>query len=205
MHARIATFEGIRLEHVEVLRRLERERFTEENRRLPGYAGNLSLVDTGAGRALAVILFDSKESLEAAHRELDAMSPPDELRGIRRTSVDFYEVGLQELSGEPRAARVSRLEGPRDSIDAGVQHATDNILPRARNIDGWLGAFMLADRESGTTVLITLWESPEALRASEEEANRLRQESAEAMGDSIEAVERYEVVGVDVPARAASR
>ena len=51
----------------------------------------------------------------------------------------------------------------------------------------------LGDRQSGKTLGITFWESEEAMRASEEAANRLREESAEAGGDTITGVERYEV------------
>ena len=51
----------------------------------------------------------------------------------------------------------------------------------------------LADRQTGKTLGVTFWESEEALRASEEAANSLREESAEAMSDMIAGVERYEV------------
>jgi hypothetical protein len=51
----------------------------------------------------------------------------------------------------------------------------------------------LVDRHSGKTLGITFWESEEAMRASEEVANRLREESAEAGSDTIAGVERYEV------------
>jgi uncharacterized protein YbjQ (UPF0145 family) len=40
---------------------------------------------------------------------------------------------------------------------------------------------------------ITFWESEEAMRASEEAADRMREETAEAGGDTIAGVERYEV------------
>ena len=51
----------------------------------------------------------------------------------------------------------------------------------------------LAGRTSGKTLGITFWESEEAMRASEEAADRLREESAEAGGGTIAGVERYEV------------
>jgi hypothetical protein len=51
----------------------------------------------------------------------------------------------------------------------------------------------LADRQTGKTLGITFWESEEALKASEEAADRLREGSAEAMSDTITDVERYEV------------
>ena len=49
-------------------------------------------------------------------------------------------------------------------------------------MDGFKGMIALGDRQSGKTLGITFWESEEAMRASEEEANRLREESAEAGG-----------------------
>jgi hypothetical protein len=38
-----------------------------------------------------------------------------------------------------------------------------------------------------------LWESEEAMRASGEEANRMRSDTAEASGEQMAGVERYEV------------
>jgi hypothetical protein len=51
----------------------------------------------------------------------------------------------------------------------------------------------LGDRQRGKTLGITFWESEEAMRTSEEAANQPRQETAEAGGQTIAGVERYEV------------
>ena len=90
-------------------------------------------------------------------------------------------------------ARVSTYQGDPAQIDQGLNHARENILPRVKQIDGFEGVYYLVDRQSGKALIITLWESEEALRASEEEANRLRSESAESASATIENVERYEV------------
>jgi heme-degrading monooxygenase HmoA len=90
-------------------------------------------------------------------------------------------------------ARVSTYQGPPDQIDAGVRYAQENILPKVGEIDGFEGVYFLVDRQSGKALSITLWESEEAMRASEEEANRLRSESAEAGGQDVMGVDRYEV------------
>ena len=90
-------------------------------------------------------------------------------------------------------ARVSVLEGPPEQVDEGVRQAKEVVLPRGRQIEGFKGMIALADRQSGKTLGITFWESEEAMRTSEEEANRLREESAEAGGATIAGVERYEV------------
>ena len=90
-------------------------------------------------------------------------------------------------------ARVSILEGPPEQVDEGVRQAREVVLPRGRQIEGFKGMIALADRQSGKTLVITFWESEEAMRASEEAADQLREESAEAGGDTIASVERYEV------------
>src|SRR5215216_7694519 len=71
--------------------------------------------------------------------------------------------------------------------------------PQGRLMDGFKGMIALGDRHGGKTLGITFWESEEAMRASEEAANRLREESAEAGGDTIAGVERYEVVVFEAP------
>lgn len=90
-------------------------------------------------------------------------------------------------------ARVSILEGSPDKVDEGFHHVRERVVPQAKQIDGFKGMIALADRQSGKLLGITFWESEEALRASEEEANRLRSETAEASGETIAGVERYEV------------
>ena len=97
-------------------------------------------------------------------------------------------------------ARMSIFEGPPDKLDEGVRHAREVILPQAKEMDpGFKGIIALTDRQSGKMLGITFWESEEALRASEEAANRLREGSAEAGGGTVAGVERYEVGLFEVP------
>ena len=90
-------------------------------------------------------------------------------------------------------ARVSILQGPPELMDEGIRQAREVVLPGAKQIEGFEGMIALGDRQSGKTLGITFWESDEAMRASEEAASRLREETAEAGGDAIAGVERYEV------------
>ena len=95
-------------------------------------------------------------------------------------------------------ARVSTLQGPADKIDEGIEAVNEQILPAAKQMRGFKGMLALADRATGKMVGITLWESEDALKESEEAANRLRAESSSAGGADIVSVERFEVVA-DVP------
>ena len=90
-------------------------------------------------------------------------------------------------------ARVSLLEGPPELIDEGLRQAREVVSPWGRPMEGFEGMIALVDRHSDKTLGITFWESEEAMRASEEAAKRLREESADAGGDTIASVERYEV------------
>ncbi len=90
-------------------------------------------------------------------------------------------------------ARVSTYEGSPELIDEAIRYAREQILPRAQQLEGYKGAYLLVDRQSGKSVSVTLWESEQAMRASEEAANQLRSESAEASGGAVVSVERYEV------------
>jgi len=79
-----------------------------------------------------------------------------------------------------------------------LRQVREQVLPQAKKDEGFKGMIALGDRQSGKTLGITFWESEEVMRASEEAANRLRSESAEAGGQTIAGVERYEVGIFDV-------
>jgi heme-degrading monooxygenase HmoA len=67
------------------------------------------------------------------------------------------------------------------------------ILPAARQLEGFRGVLSLTDRANGRGLTVTLWETEEAMQASEEAANLLRDEAARAFGGTIVGVDRYEV------------
>ncbi len=96
-------------------------------------------------------------------------------------------------------ARVNMFEGPPDLVDQALGFVQEQVLPELRQQDGFKGLVGLVDRQSGKVIGVTLWESEQAMRASEEAADRLRRESAEAGGETIASVDRCEVVIFEVP------
>jgi heme-degrading monooxygenase HmoA len=79
-------------------------------------------------------------------------------------------------------------------VDQGIKSVREQVIPAAREMKGFQGMLALADRNTGKLVGITLWESEEALRQSEDAANQLRVGAASAGGAQIVSVERFEVV-----------
>ena len=90
-------------------------------------------------------------------------------------------------------ARMSTLEGATDEMEEGLREVRVHVLPLLKQQDGFKGFIALGNRQSGELIGITFWESEQAMQASEELGDRTRSDTAQAMGDVIEDVERYEV------------
>jgi heme-degrading monooxygenase HmoA len=90
--------------------------------------------------------------------------------------------------------RVTTMHGPPDRADEFVPSLHQQVLPEARRMEGFMGLIGLLDPATGKGMTISLWESEEAMRASEEAAQRLRAESSTAIGAKVLSVERYELV-----------
>jgi heme-degrading monooxygenase HmoA len=90
-------------------------------------------------------------------------------------------------------ARVSTFEGSPDQVDELARYAAERVLPALSELDGFNGLLGLADRQSGRVLVVGLWETEEAMSASEEAVDQLRSEAAEAASETIAGVDRYEV------------
>ena len=193
MHARIAAFENRNMSRIDELVQLVRDR-QSAGTEMPDALGMYMLVDRGGGTALGLSIFESEDAIRAAEPLFDRMGDDisEEIRG-KRVSVDTYEVAIHEVADGAAAARMSTFAGDPARIDESLRHAVQDVLPDARAIDGWMGIVMLVDRETGAEKTITLWESREALGASEAAAADLRARAAEDAGQRIVSVERYDV------------
>jgi heme-degrading monooxygenase HmoA len=93
--------------------------------------------------------------------------------------------------------RMSTLQGSPNQSDEEIAQVLkvlrENILPAARQMDGYKGVISVGDRSNGKGVTLTFWETEEAMQASEEAANKLRQQAADEMDEEISGVERFEV------------
>jgi heme-degrading monooxygenase HmoA len=86
-----------------------------------------------------------------------------------------------------------------DEIEQQIKILRENIIPTARQMGGYQGVLSVGDRSTGKSITLTFWESEEAMRASEEAADKLRQQAADAVQDEIAGVERFEVYINEAP------
>ena len=90
-------------------------------------------------------------------------------------------------------ARINSVHTEADKL-AGLIKFSEERLPVTHEAPGFRGFYLLADRESGKIVSISLWESAEDLREFEAEGAQLRQAASSDVGIAPTPVEVYEVV-----------
>ncbi len=89
-------------------------------------------------------------------------------------------------------ARVSTYEFPPDRIEE-ARGQFENAAEPLRQMEGVTEILLLVDPSSGKAITITFWESEDALRASEQGADEVRQRAVTAGGGEITSIERYEI------------
>ena len=90
-------------------------------------------------------------------------------------------------------ARVSTYECRPEQLDEMHHEGMEHVLPALEMQDGFSGGLVLADRQSGKFLVVTLWESEQAMDSTEDASHWLRIFGAESGGGTISSVQRYEV------------
>ena len=86
-------------------------------------------------------------------------------------------------------ARSTTIQANQSSIDAGIAHVRDEVLPALKEIDGFIGLSMIVDRNSGRCIATSAWQNEEAMRASADRVQPVRGRAAEILGGSPEVAE----------------
>ena len=92
-------------------------------------------------------------------------------------------------------ARSTTIQGQPSSIDAGIAHTRDSVMPALQGIDGCVGLSLMVDRTSGRCIVTSSWESEEAMHASEDAVRPIRDRAVELLGGSRE-VEEWEIAAM---------
>jgi heme-degrading monooxygenase HmoA len=92
-------------------------------------------------------------------------------------------------------ARSTTIQAQPSSIDAGIAHMRDSVMPALEGTDGCVGLSLLVDRTSGRCIATSSWESEDAMRASEESIRPIRDRAAELFGGSAQ-VEEWEIAAM---------
>lgn len=91
-------------------------------------------------------------------------------------------------------ARIFAIEGRGEQFDEFARTGKKKVLPALRRLDGFAGLLVFAKRQNGKILMVTLWDTEEAMGGGEEASYWFRAFSAEVAGGDVTGVERYEVI-----------
>ena len=90
-------------------------------------------------------------------------------------------------------ARIGTWQGSEEELDRWIDRSRAQVKPRIAEDPGLVAAYWLVDRSAGKGLIVTLWESEAAMRASEQ-ARRERQAAMTTVTGAVVTTDRYEVI-----------
>jgi heme-degrading monooxygenase HmoA len=89
--------------------------------------------------------------------------------------------------------RLTIIDGNPDRLDL-LPEPQEETIPRPNEMPGLRALYCLIDHETGRGASLSIWDSREAMEASEERAEQQRRQAVETGGGSVISIERMEVV-----------
>ena len=65
-------------------------------------------------------------------------------------------------------ARSTTIQAQPLSVDIGIAHVRDVVMPALQEMNGYVGLSLLVDRQSGRCIATSAWQTMEAMRAGAE-------------------------------------
>jgi len=90
-------------------------------------------------------------------------------------------------------ARIGTWQGSAAELERWIHRSREEVKPNIRKDAGLQAAYWLVDREAGKGLIVTFWESADAMRASEQ-ARLKRQAATTAPTGAKVTTERFEIV-----------
>ena len=176
-------------------------------RAAPGNLGAVLLTNRESGAGMGLTYWESAKAMAAAE-QVGIQSRAEAVKsvpGVQIVNVERFELMIMDRSGPARAGgfvRVNTLNGDVDKLDALTVFMRNSALPLVRNLPGWRALITGVDRQTGRSFVSAVYDSMDALQASESSVAGLRTEAAKIAGASQEGVtvEIFEGVVVELDA-----
>ena len=200
MHLRLSRFVGLAPERAdEMVIAFEEGDYLDRLGNAPGFDGYLLAADRGRGKITAMSFWQTEEDLAASDGIAEAARALRiaAVRPTRRPVVDRYEVvfrrDIQEFRGHLRLSRVADLAS--DALEAMIDaFERSDYVDELASHPGYGGYLLAADREHGKVMAMSLWESQDALRASDHAAEEAREGRLAVAGARDPIVDRYQIM-----------
>lgn len=91
-------------------------------------------------------------------------------------------------------ARIGTWQGSGGELERWIARSRDEVKPNIRQDPGLKAAYWLVDREGGKGLIVTFWDSEEAMHASEQSRIKRQAATSVATAGARVTTDRYEVV-----------
>jgi predicted ester cyclase/heme-degrading monooxygenase HmoA len=180
-------------------------RLEEANRYLEGTArphveaqhgsrGLAFLTNAALGTCVIASYWDTHDAMTSSEQAVQ-VSRKEMTEMIGGTvAVEHYEVPVFVRRSRPQrgaGVRLTRIEGHPGSIEAAIEEFRNTAVPSMMEMAGLCSAQLAIDRATGRGVVVTTWETADALNASRADAARLRASQAALTHAQVRSVEEY--------------
>lgn len=91
-------------------------------------------------------------------------------------------------------ARVRITSGVPEKVDDGIRHFREVVVSSYKDVAGFKGAYLLANRKNGKVMGITLWDTEANMQATGTTSERFRAAGSQVVSGTTPHPEEYEVV-----------
>ncbi len=176
-----------------------RQSIVQDLQSQPGWLATALLADRQTGSGVSVGYWESAQALRASEPGHEARVQQAQAMGSRVRETERYEIVLQERSAPPREntfVRVNDLRGSPAKLDETIGFIRERVAPLLKGQTGFRALLIGVNRETGRSLVSSIWDSAADREASDAALTALRRQSAQVAGAEQVKVELYEVVAL---------
>jgi heme-degrading monooxygenase HmoA len=188
------------------------ERVVSQAKREPGFQGIALLVNRDTGEGVTIAYWKDLEAMEASAERMNKLREAvaaASTAGMTVTGVEVGEIVSMERAADPSAgtfARLNSLDAKPEQIDAAIASYQAEVVPLLKSLPGFRSVVMSVNRETGRTMVGSVWATERDRADSEATVAELRKRATATAGAPRATVELFEIVYANIPvgARAGS-
>ena len=165
---------------------------------MSGCVGVSMLCDRESGHSVITSAWADGTAMHATEQSVTELRRRvGDLAGDPQPEVEQWEIAAMHRvreTGEGACARVIWCQAQAGQLDRILEDWRTTIPPQLEKMDGFCGASIFVDRESGRAVATVSYESREAMDRSAERGLALRDRFAERHGVDITDVAEFDIV-----------
>jgi heme-degrading monooxygenase HmoA/predicted ester cyclase len=159
-----------------------------------GNRGMAFLTNAELGTCVIASYWETDEMMTASEQAIQ-VSRKEMTEMIGGTvAVEHYEVPVFVRRSRPQrgaGVRLTRIEVPLGGVDAAIEEFRNTAVPAMMDMAGLCSAQLTVNRTTGRALVVTAWETIDALNASRAGAARLRASQMALTHGQVRSVEEY--------------